>query len=36
MVDYEKEVFNGDVGLVEAVDFEAGELAISFDGRRVT
>jgi exodeoxyribonuclease V alpha subunit len=34
--DYEKEVFNGDLGLVEAVDLEAGELAVGFDGRTVT
>lgn len=34
--DYEKEVFNGDVGFVEEVDLEAGELATRFDGRIVT
>lgn len=34
--DYEKEVFNGDVGFVEGVDLEAGELAARFDGRLVT
>ena len=34
--DYEKEVFNGDVGFVETVDLEAGELAARFDGRIVT
>jgi exodeoxyribonuclease V alpha subunit len=34
--DYEKEVFNGDLGLVAAVDPEAGELAVGFDGRTVT
>ncbi|WP_200305954.1 SF1B family DNA helicase RecD2 [Paracraurococcus ruber] len=34
--DYEREVFNGDVGLVEAVDLEAGEVAVTFDGRTVS
>jgi exodeoxyribonuclease V alpha subunit len=34
--DYDKEVFNGDIGYVADVDPESGELAVSFDGRRVT
>ncbi|GIX10742.1 MAG: hypothetical protein KatS3mg116_2452 [Elioraea sp.] len=33
--DYEREVFNGDVGLVRAVDAELGELTVAFDGREV-
>ena len=33
--DYEKEVFNGDLGFVTAVDAEAGELLVDFDGREV-
>ena len=33
--DYEKEVFNGDLGFVTAVDSEAGELRVDFDGREV-
>ena len=33
--DYEKEVFNGDLGLVRRVDAEAGELVVGFDGREV-
>ena len=33
--DYEKEVFNGDLGLVKAIDTEAGELLVDFDGREV-
>jgi hypothetical protein len=33
--DDEKEVFNGDLGLVRAVDAEAGELVVDFDGRAV-
>ncbi len=34
--DYEKEVFNGDVGFVEAVEPDAGELSVAFDGRIVS
>jgi exodeoxyribonuclease V alpha subunit len=34
--DYDKEVYNGDVGYVGDVDPEAGELTASFDGRVVT
>ena len=34
--DYEKEVYNGDVGYIEAVDLDTGELTASFDGRAVT
>jgi exodeoxyribonuclease V alpha subunit len=30
--DYEKEVFNGDLGLVRAVNAEVGELLVDFDG----
>ena len=33
--DYEKEVFNGDLGLVRTIDAEAGELVVDFDGREV-
>jgi exodeoxyribonuclease V alpha subunit len=33
--DDEKEVFNGDLGLVRAVDTEASELLVDFDGREV-
>nr|WP_243346590.1 ATP-dependent RecD-like DNA helicase [Mesoterricola sediminis] len=33
--DYDKETFNGDIGRVAAVDLDAGEAAISFDGRLV-
>jgi ATP-dependent exoDNAse (exonuclease V) alpha subunit len=31
----DEEVFNGDLGLVRAVDAEAGELLVDFDGREV-
>jgi exodeoxyribonuclease V alpha subunit len=33
--DYEKEVFNGDLGTVDAIDPDASELAVLFDGRSV-
>ena len=34
--DYDKEVYNGDIGYVEGVDLNEGELTASFDGRTVT
>jgi exodeoxyribonuclease V alpha subunit len=34
--DYDKEVYNGDIGYVSDVDPEAGELMARFDGRSVT
>ena len=33
--DYDKEVYNGDIGHVADVDPEAGELAASFEGREI-
>jgi exodeoxyribonuclease V alpha subunit len=33
--DYYKEVYNGDIGFVEDVDADAGELTVSFDGRAI-
>ncbi len=33
--DYEKEVYNGDLGTVVGFDAEEGELALEFDGRQV-
>src|SRR5437764_1068368 len=33
--DYDKEVYNGDLGIVSRIDAEAGELAVDFDGRDV-
>ncbi len=33
--DYDREVYNGDLGLVTAVDPVEGELRVSFDGREV-
>ena len=34
--DYDKEVYNGDIGYIDDVDPDAGELTASFDGRVVT
>jgi exodeoxyribonuclease V alpha subunit len=34
--DYDKEVYNGDIGYIDDVDPNAGEIAVSFDGRSVT
>jgi exodeoxyribonuclease V alpha subunit len=33
--DYDKEVYNGDIGYIDDVDVEAGELTVRFDGRSV-
>ncbi|HYE00042.1 MAG TPA: ATP-dependent RecD-like DNA helicase [Alphaproteobacteria bacterium] len=33
--DYEREVFNGDIGVVTAVDTAENRLAVAFDGREV-
>ena len=33
--DYDKEVYNGDIGYIDQVDPEAGEVTASFDGRTV-
>lgn len=34
--DYDKEVFNGDIGFVTAIEPDANEVMIDFDGRTVT
>jgi exodeoxyribonuclease V alpha subunit len=34
--DYEKEVYNGDIGTIDNVDPDAGELTVTFDNRSVT
>jgi len=34
--DYEKEVYNGDIGTIDNVDSNSGELIANFDGRPVT
>ncbi|MFN8060598.1 MAG: ATP-dependent RecD-like DNA helicase [Vicinamibacterales bacterium] len=33
--DYDKEVYNGDIGVVSRIDDEEGELAVAFDARDV-
>lgn len=33
--DYDKDVYNGDIGMVEDVDLDEGEVAVTFDGRKV-
>jgi exodeoxyribonuclease V alpha subunit len=33
--DYDKEVYNGDIGFVGAIDLELGEMTIAFEGRPV-
>jgi len=33
--DYEKDVYNGDIGHIDDVEPDAGEIAVSFDGRSV-
>ncbi|MBV9377510.1 MAG: ATP-dependent RecD-like DNA helicase, partial [Alphaproteobacteria bacterium] len=34
--DYDKDVYNGDLGVVSRIDMEEGELHANFDGREVT
>jgi exodeoxyribonuclease V alpha subunit len=34
--DYDKEVYNGDIGFIDDVDPDLGELTANFDGRTVT
>lgn len=34
--DYDKEVYNGDLGVVSAVEPDEGELRVTFEGREVT
>jgi exodeoxyribonuclease V alpha subunit len=34
--DYDKEVYNSDLGVVSRVDMEEGELTVDFDGRDLT
>ena len=33
--DYDKDVYNGDIGMIEDVDLDEGEVAVSFDGRTI-
>jgi exodeoxyribonuclease V alpha subunit len=34
--DYDKEVYDGNLGLVSGIDMEEGELVVDFEGREVT
>jgi exodeoxyribonuclease V alpha subunit len=34
--DYDKDVYNGDLGVVSRIDMDEGELSVEFDGREVT
>jgi exodeoxyribonuclease V alpha subunit len=34
--DYDKDVFNGDIGMIEDVDLDEGDVTVNFDGRTVT
>jgi exodeoxyribonuclease V alpha subunit len=34
--DYDKEVYNGDIGTIDDVDLNTAEIAVGFDGRSVT
>jgi exodeoxyribonuclease V alpha subunit len=34
--DYDKDVYNGDIGMIEDVDLDEGEVTVEFDGRIVT
>ena len=34
--DYEREVYNGDLGVVSGIDLEEAELTVAFDGRAVS
>ena len=33
--DYDKDVYNGDLGFIRGIDAEAGEVMVEFDGRQV-
>ena len=34
--DYDKEVYNGDLGVVSRIDMEESELTVDFDGEDVS
>jgi exodeoxyribonuclease V alpha subunit len=34
--DYDKEVYNGDIGYIDAIDLDLGEIKILFDGRLIS
>ena len=33
--DYDKDVYNGDIGMIDDIDLNEGEVAVNFDGRTV-
>jgi len=33
--DYDREVYNGDLGIVSRIDMEEGEITVDFEGREV-
>jgi exodeoxyribonuclease V alpha subunit len=33
---YDRDVFNGDLGVISGIDLEEAELSVTFDGREVT
>src|SRR5438046_4328975 len=33
--DYDREVYNGDLGIVSRIDMEEGEITVAFEGREV-
>ena len=34
--DYDKHIYNGDIGMIEDIDLDEGEATVDFDGRTVT
>lgn len=34
--DYDKDVYNGDIGMIADIDLDEGDVAVDFDGRTVT
>src|SRR6201986_2264566 len=34
--DYDKDVYNGDLGVVSRIDMEEGDLTVDFEGREIT
>ena len=34
--DYDKDIYNGDIGMIQDVDMEEGEVSVDFDGRAVS
>ena len=34
--DYDRDVYNGDIGIIEDVDLDEGEVAVNFDGRTLS